>query len=335
MNGEAHIELSTAKIKYNLKFDRNISLIRGHSGTGKSYLCSLLAQALSGDETVALNSHGIQCIVMPAVTINSPTTLPWDEIIAQASNTIFFIDEMCDCLHSGSFSKVIKNTSNYYVIISRKDYSDLTYSVKAIYEFKEDIVNLIPVITNQQLYPSSSQTIAPCKLITEDEGAGYFFYQHLYSIPVIPARSKTRIAKCLKTELNKHTKGVVVIVDGAAFGSELDKCMQLISCDTSYHIYFPESFEWILLHSLVFQDNPEIQHILIDYLKTIDWTKFISVERYMTHVIETETEKLGILEYNKSANSLDPCFINSENLEHIRTLIPFNWEESYTSVFGE
>lgn len=151
MNGEVHIELSTAKIKYNLKFDRNISIIRGHSGTGKSYLCNLLSQALAGDETVTLNSHGIQCIVMPAVTINSSTTLPWDEIIAQASDTIFFIDEVCDCLHSGSFSKVIKNTSNYYVIISRRDYSDLTYSVKAIYEFKEDTEGLVPVITNTQL----------------------------------------------------------------------------------------------------------------------------------------------------------------------------------------
>ena len=335
MNGEVHIELSTAKIKYNLKFDRNISIIRGYSGTGKSYLCNLVSLALAGDETVTLNSHGASCIVMPAVTVNSPTTLPWDEIVAQASNTVFFIDEMCDCLHSGSFSKAIKNTSNYYVIISRRDYSDLTYSVNSIYEFKEDIEDLVPIITNAQLYPSSSRTIAPCKLITEDEGAGYFFYQHLYNIPVVSAHSKTRVAKCLKTELYKHTKGVTAIVDGAAFGPELDKCIKLILSEPSYHIYFPESFEWILLHSLVFQDNPEIQHILTDYLETIDWTKFISVERYMTDILETETKKLGKLKYNKGTALLDSCFMSDKNLEHIRTILPFDWDESYTSMFGE
>lgn len=151
MNGEVHIELSTAKIKYNLKFDRNISIIRGYSGTGKSYLCNLVSLALAGDETVTLNSHGASCIVMPTVTVNSPTTLPWDEIVAQASNTVFFIDEMCDCLHSGSFSKAIKNTSNYYVIISRRDYSDLTYSVNSIYEFKEDTKELVPIIINTRM----------------------------------------------------------------------------------------------------------------------------------------------------------------------------------------
>ena len=72
---------------------------------------------------------------MPQFTINSSTTLSCEEIISRSEDTIFFIDEVCDCLHTGSFAKTIKGTSNYYVLISRKDYADLPYSVNAIYEF--------------------------------------------------------------------------------------------------------------------------------------------------------------------------------------------------------
>lgn len=48
MNGEITLTVKTESFEYRLKFDRNVTFIRGDSGTGKTYFCDLVYQALSG-----------------------------------------------------------------------------------------------------------------------------------------------------------------------------------------------------------------------------------------------------------------------------------------------
>lgn len=133
--GTVEIILESPSLKYNLVFDRNISVIRGDSGTGKSRLCELIEQALEGAEGLSLSLKNCDhCVVMPAVTVGSATVRPWYDIIDTASNTVFFIDEFCDCLHSGDFSRSIKGTTNYYILITRESHSELPYSVHSMYD---------------------------------------------------------------------------------------------------------------------------------------------------------------------------------------------------------
>ncbi len=40
---------------------------------------------------------------------------------------------------------------------------------------------------------------------------------------------------------------ILVIADGAAFGSEIDRVMQLIGGKDQVVLYLPESFEWLIL----------------------------------------------------------------------------------------
>lgn len=244
MNGKIEIRISTPRIVYDLSFERNISVVRGDSGTGKSFLCTLIEQALAGEETVSLIlPAGVNCIVMPHITLNSPTVLPWNEIISRSKNTIFFIDEVCDCLHSGTFAKIIRGSSNYYVLISRKDYADLPYSVSAIYKFKTGQPTLQKVVVNVPLYPPSNIKVTPSLFLTEDSAAGSLFYSSLYKLKTVSAVSKTRVYSKLKSLIKQGYTHIAVIVDGAAFGAEFMKCAELLCATNSGCIYFPESFE--------------------------------------------------------------------------------------------
>lgn len=151
MNGEINLTVSTSQTMFQLKFDRNISIIRGDTGTGKSYLCDLLDKANMPDSGITVSvDRDIQIIVMPSTTLNSSVTRPWNVIIASTENALFFIDEDCDCLSGtpANLSQVIRHTSNYYVIISRKNLADLSY---AVYELVADNSKELTVIHNTHL----------------------------------------------------------------------------------------------------------------------------------------------------------------------------------------
>lgn len=322
MNGDVYITLSTPKIVYKMHFDRNISIIRGDSGTGKSLLCELISLALAGDETVTLSTNGPKCIVMPLNT-SDPTSKSWKDIISDSTDSVIFVDEMCDCFHANEFYTSIQYTSNYFVLLTRRDYSNISYSPKAIFEFKKEMGELQPVVRNTCLYPVINENVTPSKILTEDRAAGYHFYQLLYPIEVTSAGTKTKVDKCLRRLHKEGASNVVAVVDGAAFGSEFDKCVKVLRLNQTFHLYFPESFEWLLLHSTIFHSNKEIQSILSDYLNTIDWSKFLSCERYFTNILKEATKQLKLLPYDKSSASIDPVFTTEENLEAIRRIIPF------------
>lgn len=50
-------------------------------------------------------------------------------------------------------------------------------------------------------------------------------------------------------------KRVVVIADGAAFGSEIEKVLEVIGQREQMALYLPESFEWLILESDVLNDK--------------------------------------------------------------------------------
>lgn len=60
--------------------------------------------------------------------------------------------------------------------------------------------------------------------------------------------------------LNMHkNERILVIADGAAFGSEIDRVMQLIGGKDQVVLYLPESFEWLILKAKVVKANGQIR----------------------------------------------------------------------------
>ena len=77
------------------------------------------------------------------------------------------------------------------------------------------------------------------------------------NIECVSADGKSNIIKMLDGYKDKN---VLVVADGAAFGSFIAKVLTLAETRKNIALYLPESFEWILLQSGVIPDK-EIQKI--------------------------------------------------------------------------
>ena len=75
-----------------------------------------------------------------------------------------------------------------------------------------------------------------------------------------------------------------MIADGAAFGSEIDRVLQLIKSSANITLYLPESFEWLLLTSGIFKEK-EIARILEEPSDYIESRKYFSWERFFTALL--------------------------------------------------
>lgn len=305
------IEVIVPKYSFSLEFDRNISILRGDSGDGKSLLCTLLEQS---QEDGSIQVKGDNFVVMPHKTINSTTSKPWDVIINDSHNSIIFVDEVCDCLRDGKFSGKIKQNDNFFVIISRRDYSDLPYSMFAIYTLTKGMDG---VVRNTKLYREVPLPERIDSLVTEDSGAGNLYYSRLFNKQAIPAGSKTKIRKKTKVLMAQGYEHMLLTVDAAAFGPEISLVSALLT-GTTNSIYAPESFEWVLLHATKFKVIDGIDDLLNDYLPVVDWSKFYSAERFFTAVCKQAFQVCGFEEYDKSTSVLNDTLLSEDSISTVR-----------------
>ena len=114
------------------------------------------------------------------------------------------------------------------------------------------------------------------------------------------AYGKSNIAKKIQEYLKSKRNGMLVVVDGAAFGPEMDRVSKLINRENRIKIYLPESFEWLLLESDILNDG------------TI--RKIFSWERYFTELLIEKTQKSP---YAYEKTKLPPFYLQDKNLKKI------------------
>ncbi len=126
MKGKYHICVQNSRIRYEFDIKRNITIIRGDSASGKTTLFSMIESynRLGEDSGIEIVSKK-ECI-----TVNNAT---WDLILDKHNDSIVFVDEDSPVIKSQEFAEKIKNSGNYYVIITREDLPNLPYSVDEIY----------------------------------------------------------------------------------------------------------------------------------------------------------------------------------------------------------
>lgn len=322
MNGVITVTVDNSGTEFIITLDRNITLIRGDSGTGKSYVCSLISDNLRKAGSTVSVSNGASVFVMPDLTMNDLRG-NWVDLVKNLHNTIVFIDEECDCMDGQPFNFFtgIKGTDNYYVIVHRGKLSELPYSVDAIYELvKDEQLSLEKtVIVNKHLYTNSKGAMNVSNVITEDSKSGFKFFSSVVS-NVKSANGKSNMNRFLLKALKRHESNIFMFADGAAFGPDIGDVVATIDAvATTIALYVPESFEWFALHSKVFSNNEYVQHILANYLSEIDYTKYSSVEQLMTEVFTAECKKLGY-DYDKS--DVPPFIMEPSNVKHLLSLIP-------------
>lgn len=98
----------------------------------------------------------------------------------------------------------------------------------------------------------------------------------------------------------------MVIADGAAFGPEMDRVLQLVQTRENLALYLPESFEWLILSSGILKDT-EVAQILQTPSDYIDGKDYFSWERYFTALL---TEKTAGTYLNYTKKTLNEAYLS-------------------------
>ena len=129
MTGIHHVEVKNRDVKFKSDLYRNITIVRGNSGTGKTTLFEMISDYTRLKEASGVNiSCDKECVAL--------IDIDWKTQLNGVSDSIVFIDEGAAYLKTREFAETIKSTDNYYVIFSRESLHELPYSVEEIYEIK-------------------------------------------------------------------------------------------------------------------------------------------------------------------------------------------------------
>ena len=170
MRGKHRVIVQNNRLHYEFEIKRNITIIRGDSATGKTTLINMLRQA----ENLG-NSSGIEvsCDVPCRILEGSN----WKLILEHTENSIFFIDEENVFVHTVEFASCVKDSGNYFVLITRENLYGLPYSVEEIYGIHPAGKYQNTRKIYQQIYQIYSKfqnlPVHPDKIIVEDSNSGY------------------------------------------------------------------------------------------------------------------------------------------------------------------
>lgn len=279
MKGMHRIIVQNKRVRYDFEIKRNITIIRGDSATGKTTLIDMIREHFENG-----SASGVELTCDKECTVVDGRT--WAGQLSMMKECIVFIDEGNDFVMSDDFAAVIQNTDNYYVIVTREGIPSLPYSVDEIYGIRNSgKYGTLKQTYNEfyHLYQTADfhYPIKPKKVITEDSNSGFQFFRNICAKggrKCISTQGKSNIFAEIVNHLNEQ---ILVIADGAAFGSEMEKLVRLINGYSNIALYLPESFEWIILKSGVIEDSK-----IIEKLKHpenyIESKKFFSWERYFT-----------------------------------------------------
>lgn len=295
MRGKYHIIVQNNRLRYEFDIRRNITIIRGDSATGKTALINMLQSASSLGE-----SSGIDVICEKQCRVlNSPD---WQLLLPNIHNQIIFLDEENQFVKTPEFAAAVKNSDNYYVIVTREDLPNLPYSVDEIYgihtsgkyhDLKRTYNELYRIYSTDEL----TGKVCPNTVIVEDSNAGYDFFKNVCEktgIHCISAQGKSNLRAAMTATKDAQT---LAIADGAAIGPEMNELYQFMKQNPSAKCYLPESFEWLILKSGLI-GGKAVQSILENPENYIDSEHFFSWERYFTAIL-TEYSQDSYLRYNK------------------------------------
>lgn len=316
MRGSYNICVKNARLQYKLTLNRNITVLRGDSATGKTTLIEMIASY----QTNGKNSGVTVLSEKPCVVL---TAFNWKINLDAIHDSFVFIDEQDKFVASKEFAQCVKNSDNYYVIATRNNLFDLPYSIKEVYGIKNKSGNRYQGTKRlySEFYPLYKADLDiirnPEIAIVEDSNSGYEFFKNYlgrYGISCISAGGKSNVYRCV---LENENKNVLIIADGAAFGSEIDSLVKLYKRN-SIMLYMPESFEWIILNSDLFSDA-EIKAVIDNPSDYVESSDYFSWERFFTKIL-VDKSKGTYLQYSKS--KLNEVYLQKNITEKITAVIP-------------
>lgn len=304
MKGKHRIIVSTKRLKYDFEIRRNLTVIRGDSATGKTTLVDMIREYVNNPSGTPVElTCDKKCYVLEGSL--------WKEQLSAMQDSIVFIDEGNEFIKTVEFADTIQKTDNYYVIISRESLPSLPYSVEEIYGIRTSgkYGTLKPCYHEfYRIYGAQTleKDIKPEVVITEDSNSGYQFFNSVcrqQQLKCETMNGKSNVFHYLNMHKNER---ILVIADGAAFGSEIDRVMQLIGGKDQVVLYLPESFEWLILKAKVVKSKWADQ-VLEKPWEYVESKTYFSWERFFMAVLIEETNG-SYLAYAK--RKLNPAYLN-------------------------
>lgn len=303
MKGSYTVLIQNNKLRYEFTINRNITIIRGDSSTGKTTILNMLNEYIT-----AGRSSGIQ--VKCDKTCRILSGMYWKSDLSVIKDSLVFIDECNDFVYTNDFAKAVKASDCYFIIITREDLPNLPYSVNEVYGLRvsnkyagiKQCYNEMFRLYGEYTLAAESDTNV---IIVEDSNSGYDFFKNIAAENkiCISAQGKSNIYRMLQ---ERETEKILVIADGAAFGCEMEHIYQLIESGNNIALYLPESFEWLVLKSGVIEGMEAILDKPGDFIES---SQYVSWERFFTDILVQKT-KGTYLQYSKK--KINPVYLSDK-----------------------
>ena len=153
--------------------------------------------------------------------------------------------------------------------------------------------------------------------MTEDSNSEDQFFDAVcteHQMQCDTANGKSNVFSYLKVHRDEK---ILVIADGAAFGPEMDRVMQLVQTRKNLALYLPESFEWLILSSGILKDA-EVAQILQTPSDYIDSKEYFSWERYFTALLTAKTAGTYL---NYTKKMLNEAYLNDGTKNSLKSCV--------------
>lgn len=311
MKGKISFSAKNRHIIFRLELERNVTVITGDSGTGKTKLINMVrAYSLEGKNSGVTIRCDRPCVVLEGVN--------WLYQLENIKSSVVFIEESTKFVPTHEFAEAVRNTDNYYVLITREDLPQISYSVDSIKKIVKN--DRLPKI--EKIYGNVGiKDITKKKydlIITEDSKSGYIFFAKAarkLNAECVSAFGKSNIVNTLE---KCDGQNILIIADAAAFGSEIRELIRFINVsDKKVDLFLPESFEWLILKSEIFDNNDNVRQILKAPVEFIESGEYFSWERFFTALLVNETKDRPNLSYSASKNRLPSGYLTDKNVDGI------------------
>lgn len=311
MKGKVAFSVKNKHISFRFGLERNITVITGDSGTGKTKLINMVrAYSEEGKNSGVTLKCDKNCVVLEG---NS-----WELQLEKIRNSIVFVEESTKFLPTYEFAKTIQNTDNYYVFVTRESLPQIPYSIDSVKqivknESKPKIEKIYKNVGIKDITRSKYDVI-----IVEDSGAGFQFFTKMgekWETACVSANGKSNILNKLNSQ---NAKNILIVADAAAFGSEIRDLIQFIkTSDKKIDLFLPESFEWLILKSAIFKSDITVQQTLENPADYIESREFFSWEMFFTYLLVTESKDRPNLQYSKNKSKLPAGYLTETNSDSI------------------
>ena len=130
MRGKIKIQIKNRHITFNFTLERNVTILTGDSGTGKTKLINMVRNYSElGEQSGVILKCSKPCLVL--------SNANWETILENTHESIVFVEESTPFLSSYEFAKAIQGSDNYYVLVTREPLCNL-YSIDAYWKIHKN-----------------------------------------------------------------------------------------------------------------------------------------------------------------------------------------------------